>query len=57
MSIYKNEDTNTWYVICWFTDWRGERKQKCKRGFATKRAATESSSGVGTTVRMKFDSY
>lgn len=41
MSIYKNEDTNTWYVICWFTDWKGERKQKCKRGFATKRAATE----------------
>lgn len=41
MSIYKNQDTGTWYVICWFTDWTGERKQKCKRGFPTKRAATD----------------
>lgn len=41
MSIYKNQDTGTWYVICWFTDWKGERKQKCKRGFPTKRAAVD----------------
>lgn len=41
MSIYKNQDTGTWYVICWFTDWKGERKQKCKRGFPTKRAAAD----------------
>ena len=41
MPIYKNQDTSTWYVICWFTDWKGERKQKCKRGFPTKRAAAD----------------
>ena len=41
MAIYKNQDTGTWYVICWFTDWKGERKQKCKRGFPTKRAAAD----------------
>lgn len=41
MPIYKNQETGTWYVICWFTDWKGERKQKCKRGFPTKKAATE----------------
>lgn len=41
MPIYKNQETGTWYVICWFTDWKGERKQKCKRGFPTKKTATE----------------
>lgn len=41
MSVYKNADSGTWYAICWFTDWKGERKQKCKRGFATKREALE----------------
>ena len=41
MPIYKNQDTNTWYVICWYTHWTGERKQKCKRGFPTKKAAAE----------------
>ena len=41
MPIYKNQNTSTWYVICWFTDWKGERKQKCKRGFPTKRAAAD----------------
>ena len=41
MAIYKNQDTGTWYVICWFTNWKGERKQKCKRGFPTKRAAAD----------------
>ena len=39
MPVYKNPDNGTWYAICWFTDWKGERKQKCKRGFDTKREA------------------
>ena len=41
MPIYKNQETGTWYVICWYTHWTGERKQKCKRGFPTKKAASE----------------
>ena len=41
MPIYKNQETGTWYVICWYTHWTGERKQKCKRGFPTKKAAYE----------------
>ncbi len=41
MPIYKNQETGTWYIICWFTDWKGERKQKCKRGFPTKKTAIE----------------
>ena len=41
MPAYKDKAKGTWYVICWFKDWQGERKQKCKRGFLTKREAQE----------------
>jgi hypothetical protein len=41
MSVYKNQDSGTWYSICRFTDWKGVRKQKCRRGFTTKREALE----------------
>ena len=41
MAIYKNESNNTWYVMARYQDWTGERKQKCKRGFATKREAAQ----------------
>ena len=39
MSVFKNNENGTWYVMTRYTDWKGERKQKCKRGFATKREA------------------
>ena len=41
MSIFKDETRGTWYVMTRFTDWKGERKQKCKRGFKTKKEAIE----------------
>ena len=41
MPVYKNEDNGTWYVLTRYLDWKGERKQKCKRGFGTKREAQE----------------
>ena len=41
MPVYKNEDNGTWYVVTRYLDWKGERKQKCKRGFETKREAQE----------------
>lgn len=41
MSVYKDEVKGTWYVMSYFRDWKGERKQKCKRGFSTKREAQE----------------
>ena len=41
MPVYKDKTKGTWYVMCRFTDWQGERKQKCKRGFSTKREAQE----------------
>ena len=37
MPVFKNEDNGTWYVMARYVNWKGERKQKCKRGFATKR--------------------
>ena len=41
MPAYKNKDNGTWYVMTQYTNWKGERKPKCKRGFDTKREAHE----------------
>lgn len=41
MSAYKDEKQGTWYAYFRFTNWKGERKQKLKRGFSTKREALE----------------
>lgn len=41
MPAYKNKDNGTWYVMTQYTNWKGERKPKCKRGFDTKREAQE----------------
>lgn len=39
MPAFKNTSNGTWYVQFRYTDWTGERKQKLKRGFPTKREA------------------
>ena len=41
MPVYKDGGKGTWYVMARYTDWQGERRQKCKRGFGTKREAQE----------------
>jgi len=41
MAAFRNENNGTWYAMFRYNDWRGERKQKCKRGFATKRDALD----------------
>ncbi|MCH5194543.1 MAG: site-specific integrase [Oscillospiraceae bacterium] len=41
MAAFKNPKNNTWYVQFRYTDWKGERQQKLKRGFATKKEAQE----------------
>lgn len=41
MPVFKNESNNTWYVMARYVNWKGERKQKCKRGFDTKKQAQE----------------
>ena len=40
MAIYKN-DNGTWYVMICYQDWTGARKQKCKRGFSTRKEAAD----------------
>ena len=39
MAAFKSKENGTWYVQFRYTDWRGERKQKFKRGFLTKKEA------------------
>ena len=39
MSVYKDDKNSTWYVMVRYDNWKGERKQKCKRGFSTKKDA------------------
>ncbi len=41
MAAFKNKENGTWYVQFRYTDWKGDRQQKLKRGFATKREAQE----------------
>ena len=57
----QNADSGTWYAMCWFTDWKGERKQKCKRGFATKKEAQawerEFLMQKQADVTMSFESF
>ena len=40
MAIYKNNN-GTWYVMIRYQDWTGARKQKCKRGFSTRKEAAD----------------
>ena len=61
MAAFRNKDNGSWYVQFRYTDWRGERKQKLKRGFATKKEALawereflmQKQAGVG----MTFESF
>lgn len=41
MGVFKNDKNGTWFVQFRYTDWKGERQQKFKRGFATKREAQD----------------
>lgn len=39
MSVHHDTATKTWYVMCYYDNWEGTRKQKCKRGFERKKDA------------------
>lgn len=41
MPAYKDDLRGTWYCQFYYKDWMGERKQKRKRGFSTKKAAKD----------------
>lgn len=54
MPAYKNKENGTWYVMTQYTNWKGERKPKCKRGFDTKREAQEWGAYFPTTKFGRF---
>ena len=39
MTAYKDEKTGKWFAKFYYTNWQGIKKQKWKRGFATKKEA------------------
>jgi len=41
MPVYKDKRTGKWYVMVCYTDLKGKLKQKCKRGFITRREAMQ----------------
>lgn len=41
MPIYKDNKNGSWYAMVRYKDWTGANKQKCRRGFSTKREAQE----------------
>ena len=41
LPAYKDEQRGTWYASFYYTDWRGSRKLKKKRGFSRKKDAEE----------------
>lgn len=61
MAVYKDNATGTWRVLYRFTNWKGERKQTQKRGFATKREAQaweyEAMLKQGAKLDMTFGSF
>ena len=61
MAAFKNKDNGTWFVQFRYTNWKGERKQKCKRGFPTKREALawerECLLQKQADVNMTFESF
>ena len=36
MPVYQNEKSKTWYVKCYYKDWKGENRPHTKRGFERK---------------------
>lgn len=61
MAAFKNKDNGTWYVQFRYTDWKGERQQKLKRGFPTKKEAQswerEFLMEKQADVNMTFESF
>ena len=61
MAAFKNKANGTWYVQFRYTVWKGERQQKLKRGFATKKEAQawerEFLMQKQADVNMTFESF
>lgn len=59
MAVYKDGDK--WRIVFRYTNWKGERKQTQKRGFATKREASawerEQLLKMSSKLDMTFESF
>jgi integrase len=55
MSVYKDEKQKTWYAVFRYIDWTGQKKQKMKRGFKTKREALDYEVEYRRTVAADMD--
>ena len=51
MPAYKDKERGTWYASFYYTDWRGDRKLKKKRGFPRKMQRNPSASVCGKRRR------
>lgn len=61
MPAYKDKERNTWYCSFYYTNWKGEKKLKKKRGFTTKKEATSWERNFLETqqsdVNMSFENF
>lgn len=61
MTAHKDKNTGKWYAQFRYTDWCGDRKQKMKRGFPTKKSALawerEFLMQKQANVNMTFESF
>ena len=61
MSVYKDKAQGTWYATFRYVDWKGEKKQKLKRGFRTKKEAlayeTEFKRKAAADMDMELSSF
>lgn len=61
MPAYKDKKTGKWYASFYFTNWKGVREKKMKRGFETKKAALEWEREFlrqsSADLDMRFDSF
>ena len=61
MAAYKDKSQNAWYASFYYENWKGERKRKLKRGFATKKEALEwereFKNQISADLDMTFESF
>lgn len=55
MPAYKDEKKNTWYVLFYYKDWKGNNIKKQKRGFATKRDAIQWENTFKNSVEVNMN--
>ena len=55
MPAYKDKKRGTWYANFYYTDWTGERKHKCKRGFKREKDAKQYEQDFLSTLKTNSE--